>query len=173
MLKCFKMKYALTKATYFYLISAIGIFIFSTIAKLTARYSAIELSQHDVFLSFLTVKQLLLVAIGVEIATVVLIVLKFRRYPRDGTLVAVWLALLFLAYRLAFAFAPENIQGRICKCFGGAGGILGKNSDKVAWILLFYLLGIGIALLMLWNVINRLEKKNKKAVSAPIQNVAF
>ena len=82
------MKYALTKAAHFYLISAIGIFVFSTIAKLAARYSAIELSEHDVFLSFLTVKQLLLIAIGVEIAAVVLIILKFRRYPIEGTMLA-------------------------------------------------------------------------------------
>ena len=133
---------------FLYLVSAIVIFSTAALAKITAPYTQQELRLHDPFISFLTVKQLVILATGVEMPLAALIFMNLKRSPRTGLVLVLWLAAIFLAYRLGFAFAPENaLYGTVCKCFGGPGSIIGKYSDVLAWSLLAYLLGVGVPLL--------------------------
>lgn len=135
------------KAASVYVYSAVVIFAFAAIAKLTAPYTADELKLRDPFFSFLTVEQLLDLSAGSEGILVGLLILKGKTAPRFAVRLTLWFAMLFLLYRFGVMFSPDG-TGAICKCFGGPGGIIGKYSDGLAWSLLGYLIGVGGLLLV-------------------------
>lgn len=119
-----------------YLISSVIILSFAIFAKLTAHYSQGELQLHDPFIPFLTVGQLLVVSVIVEIIVIWFVASVRNRNIAVGAVL--WLTILLIVYRVGFAFSPEHTD-TVCKCFGGSGGIIGKRSDELAWLLLAYL----------------------------------
>lgn len=128
-----------------FLVSAVGIFAFAAIAKLIAPFTPEDLHLRDPFVRFLTVWQLSHVAAIVEMVVAVMIALSVRQSPSRGVGLTLWLAALFLLYRMGFHFAP-NYPDTACRCFGGIGGIIGRHSDAVALGLLLYLLTFGTLL---------------------------
>jgi len=133
----------------FYIGSAVAIFCFSIVAKVAAHYTYAELRLHDPFLRFLTVWQLLLVSIIIEALAIGIISANYYKSPNIAIGCVLWLTLLLILYRIGFLFSPDH-TGTICKCFGGPGGIVGKFSDTLAWLLLIYLFILG-AVTALWS----------------------
>lgn len=126
-----------------YLVSSIVIFCFSIFAKLSAHYTHEELQLHDPFIAFLTVGQLLVISICVETLVIGIAIANCSKISQHKAIgIVMWLTFLLILYRIGFLLAPDHM-GTICKCFGGPGGILGKQSDTVAWILLGYLIIFG------------------------------
>lgn len=141
----------LNKLIFGYLASAILIFSLAATAKLVGRKVPAQIHMADPFIWFLTGGQLLTIVSVLEISVVILIALNMRRSPTRVIGLVLWLASVFLLYRIGFVLAPEY-AGASCKCLGG---IFGSRSDLVALGMIVYLLTFGSLLSVASFFLNR------------------
>jgi len=131
-----------------YLYFASLLFLTAATFKLLSDFSAPSLTQPDPFFRIPTGGQLLLLVAGLQIGVAIFVLIHVRNKPGSALRAVLWLASLFLIYRLGFAFAPA---GGTCKCFG-AGSLLGKMeplADLLSGGALCLLIGGGTVLLVL------------------------
>ncbi len=122
-----------------YLISASLIFLLSAVAKISAHYTPRNWALRDPFVTFMTTREITVLASLVELTTAALILFNLGKRPMLGFGLVLWLGLLLLVYRIGWSLAPGTF-GTTCKCLGGPGGLLGEHSDYVPRLLLGYIL---------------------------------
>src|SRR4051812_41577691 len=88
----------LMRFTQAYLIFCILIFGFAAVGKLTSNFADPSMVKPDPFLIWLTNKQLLFIAAGVEVIGVVALGFLCVKNPFKGLLVALWLCSMFVVY---------------------------------------------------------------------------
>ena len=131
-----------------FLVSCALVLLFAAGAKLAAKHSEKELSLHDPVVPFVTSGELMACSSAFEIILGVVILLRMSDAPIQTLLTVMWVSLVFAAYHLAFLTSPQRAGVAFCQCFGGAGGIIGKYSDSLAWFLIVYMAGVGLCFLI-------------------------
>jgi hypothetical protein len=147
-----------------YLKSAAFLLILTGVGKLVMAFGAAPvLDKPSPLLSFVSNRQLLLFAIGLEIAVAVLVLVLSRHVKAPFALASVaWLATVFLAYRAILAIS--GFQG-YCDCLGSLGDALylsPKAANWIAWGVLLYLLVGSYGLLTKAGIVKiRLNNRRK------------
>src|SRR5882672_579951 len=96
-----------TRVAYAYVGSAIAIFLFAAYAKITSSYPENQLDLPDPFLVFLSSRNLIYIAVGIEVVSSCFLAYIIRRTPDLAVKVTLWISLLFAIYKTGFGYTPS------------------------------------------------------------------
>ena len=141
------------KILHVYLWTCIVVFAFTSVAKFASDFGLEEIKYRDYFLTFLSIKSLMLIAAVLEaliVAFVMYCLLKKTEFHSVVALLSVmWLLMLFATYKIGTIVAPHQVN--TCKCLGIGTVFSSLRGDVEYWasILILGVLTIVGASLML------------------------